>query len=37
VPGSISQQYRWNLEIEAQGGAQSVELTSENAELQPVF
>lgn len=37
VPGSISQQYRWNLAIEAQGGEQAVELTSENAELEPVF
>ncbi|HET9334261.1 MAG TPA: hypothetical protein VFQ21_11855 [Gemmatimonadota bacterium] len=37
VPGSISQQYRWNLAIEAQGGEQTVELTSENAELEPVF
>lgn len=37
VPGSISQQYRWNLRVEATGGEQAVELTSENAELEPVF
>ena len=37
VPGSISQQYRWNVRIEASGGEQAVELTSENAELEPVF
>ncbi|CAN5787152.1 hypothetical protein BH20GEM1_BH20GEM1_17350 [soil metagenome] len=37
VPGSISQQYRWNFLVEAGGGEQSVELTSENAELEPVF
>jgi hypothetical protein len=37
VPGSISQQYRWNVVIDAQGGEQAVELTSENAELEPVF
>lgn len=37
VPGSISQQYRWNVRVDAGGGEQTVELTSENAELQPVF
>jgi hypothetical protein len=37
VPGSISQQYRWNVTVEAAGGEQAVELTSENAELEPVF
>ena len=37
VPGSISQQYRWNVTIEAAGGEQTIELTSENAELVPVF
>lgn len=37
VPGSISQQYRWNVEIRAGGGEQTVELTGENAELEPVF
>jgi hypothetical protein len=37
VPGSISQQYRWNVMIEASGGEQTIELTSENAELEPVF
>ena len=37
VPGSISQQYRWNHQVQAAGGEQTVELTSENAELVPVF
>ena len=37
VPGSISQQYRWNHPIEAGGGEMTIELTSENAELEPVF
>ncbi len=37
VPGSISQQYRWNVKVEAAGGEQTVSLTSENAELEPVF
>lgn len=37
VPGSISQQYRWNVHVEATGGEQTVQLTGENAELQPVF
>ena len=37
VPGSISPQYRWNVLVEAGGGEQTVELTSENAELEPVF
>lgn len=37
VPGSISQQYRWNLQVNAQGGRDTVRLTGENAELQPVF
>ena len=37
VPGSISQQYRWNVQVDASGGEQSIQLTGENAELQPVF
>jgi len=37
VPGSISQQYRWNVRIEAEGGQDTVLLSSENAELRPVF
>lgn len=37
VPGSISQQYRWNLPVEAQGGQDTVRLTGENATLEPVF
>jgi hypothetical protein len=37
VPGSISQRYRWNERIEAGGGDQIVDLTSENATLEPVF
>ena len=37
VPGSISQQYRWNQVVDAGGGEMTVELTSENAELEPVF
>jgi len=37
VPGSISQQYRWNVQVEAEGGEQTLPLTSENAELEPVF
>lgn len=37
VPGSISQQYRWNVQIEAAGGEQSLALTGENAQLEPVF
>lgn len=37
VPGSISQQYRWNVRIEATGGQLGVELTPENATLEPVF
>lgn len=37
VPGSISQRYRWNERIETGGGEQIVELTSENATLEPVF
>lgn len=37
VPGSISQQYRWNVQVAAEGGADTVRLTSENAELEPVF
>lgn len=37
VPGSISQQYRWNVQVDAQGGEQTLPLTSENAELEPVF
>ena len=37
VPGSISQQYRWNVAVEAQGGQDTVRLTGENAMLEPVF
>lgn len=37
VPGSISQQYRWNVRVVAEGGRDTVRLTGENAELQPVF
>ena len=37
VPGSISQRYRWNYRIDASGGEQMIELTSENASLQPVY
>lgn len=37
VPGSISQQYRWNVPVAAQGGQDTVRLTGENAETVPVF
>lgn len=37
VPGSISQQYRWNLQIDAAGGRDTVQLTGENATLEPVY
>lgn len=37
VPGSISQQYRWNVRVEATGGQQTLDLTSQNATLEPVF
>lgn len=37
VPGSISQEYRWNERIEADGGQLVVELTPESANLEPVF
>lgn len=37
VPGSISQEYRWNERVEAGGGALTVELTPETADLEPVF
>lgn len=37
VPGSISQRYRWNYRIDASGGEQAIELTGENATLQPVY
>lgn len=37
VPGSISQQYRWNVAVTAEGGSDTVRLTGENAELEPVF
>lgn len=37
VPGSISQQYRWNTRIEAGGGQDTVRLTGENAETEPVY
>lgn len=37
VPGSISQKYRWNLRVEAVGGEQTVQLSGDNASLEPVF
>ncbi|HKY60393.1 MAG TPA: hypothetical protein VJP59_05220 [Gemmatimonadota bacterium] len=37
VPGSISQEYRWNERIEAGGGALTVQLSPETADLEPVF
>lgn len=37
VPGSISQEYRWNERIDADGGELAIELTPENATLEPVF
>jgi len=37
VPGSISQQYRWNVKVDAQGKKQTVELNGDNAELEPVY
>lgn len=37
VLGSISQQYRWNVRVDAAGGEQTVELTGQNATLEPVF
>ncbi|HUP01842.1 MAG TPA: hypothetical protein VM737_10035 [Gemmatimonadota bacterium] len=37
VPGSISQQYRWNVQVEGEGGQDTVRLTGENATLEPVF
>lgn len=37
VPGSISQEYRWNERLDAGGGELTVELTPENATLEPVF
>lgn len=37
VPGSISQQYRWNVAVTATGGVDTVRLTGENAVLEPVF
>lgn len=37
VPGSISQEYRWNERIEAEGGTLTVELSPDNATLEPVF
>ena len=37
VPGSISQEYRWNERIEARGGVLVVELSPETADLVPVF
>lgn len=37
VPGSISQQYRWNVQVEAEGGRDTIRLNGENAETQPVY
>lgn len=37
VPGSISQQYRWNVPVTAEGGSDTIRLTGENAELEPIF
>lgn len=37
VPGSISQRYRWNVQVVAEGGVDTVQLTAENAETEPVF
>lgn len=37
VPGSISQRYRWNVQVTAEGGRDTVRLTGENAETEPVF
>ena len=37
VPGSISQEYRWNVRVDAEGGTMAVELTPETAALEPVF
>lgn len=37
VPGSISQQYRWNVQVEAEGGQDTVRLAGENAETAPVY
>lgn len=37
VPGSISQRYRWNMRVEADGGEQAIRLTGENASLEPVY
>lgn len=37
IPGSVSQQYRWNVQVEAEGGRDTVRLTGENAETQPVY
>jgi hypothetical protein len=37
VPGSISQEYRWNERIEADGGVLAVELSPETADIDPVF
>lgn len=37
VPGSISQQYRWNVQVDAGGGKDTLQLNGQNAELEPVF
>jgi hypothetical protein len=37
VPGSISQQYRWNVEVTVEGIQDTVRLASENAMLEPIF
>jgi hypothetical protein len=36
IPGSISQQYRWNIRVEAAGGQDTVRLTPDNAEVVPM-
>lgn len=37
IPGSISQKYRWNVQVDAGGGQQTVQLDAGNATLEPVF
>lgn len=37
VPGSISQQYRWNERVMAGGGRDTFRLSGQNAEVEPVF
>ena len=36
VPGSTSQKYRWNLRVDGAGGPQTVDLSSDNATLEPL-